>query len=382
MILKKIFPVTVSLVLTFVVIISLFLSSCSSTPSSPTTTVPYSTATPASTTSAVPIPTNSTSPATASSSAAATYEFKFLDQYAPGTAAAIQSELLGKLIMDNSGGKIKITYYHAEALGKAPDFLSLLEGGVTDIVNLTPGAYPTQFDVESYINLPAIGINTREACSEVIWALYNKGYLTGLTNFKPLAFNSVPPVMIFTKKKAITVDDLKGMKIRTADAIARQFLDKTGAVGTSMTASEVYMALDRGTIDGTLTSEEYFFNTKLYEVAKYCVNRPIISIGCAYILMNNSTWNKLPKDVQDGVSKAIEANKTAFLDSVKEADASYTDKLKQQGVDLYSFSSEETAKLFSVAVPIKNDWITQHQAKGASANEIAALVDSILTKYK
>ena len=41
--------------------------------------------------------------------------------------------------MDATNGKVKVTYFHAESLGKAPDFLTLLNGGVTDVVNVTPG---------------------------------------------------------------------------------------------------------------------------------------------------------------------------------------------------------------------------------------------------
>jgi len=311
-----------------------------------------------------------------------TFELKFLDQYTPQQAAAQQSELLGKLIEEATGGRVKFTYYHAESLGKAAEFVNLLNGGVTDVVNITPGNFPTQFEVESYVNIPGVGINSRASGVEVLWALYDKGYLTGLKNYKVLAFNPTPTMNIWLKKKVTTVDGLKGLKIRGGDAQARKMLDLVGAVGTSMPSSEVYMGLDRGTLDGTMTADEQVVGNKFYEVVKYGIYEPKTLIGCVFIIMTQATWNKLPKDVQDMVDKGIVKNKTAFVDSVKDPDAQYQVTLKQNGMDLYSFSAEETAKLFAAAVPLKKDWITAQTAKGVKAQEIADLVASIVAKYK
>jgi TRAP-type C4-dicarboxylate transport system substrate-binding protein len=372
---KKNYLLMISLVLILALVSSLVLSSCSSTPTTVTnTTVQTSTAT-----------TTTVQTSTATATATTTVQpfvFKFLDQYAPGTAAAVQSELLGKCITDATAGRVQFTYFHAEALGKAPDFLTLLNGGVTDVVNVTPGAYPAQFDAETYFNLPGIGIYSRTAGIDVLWSLYAKGYLTGVKDYKVLAFNPTPPFEIFVKQKVSTVADLKGLKIRTGDPIARKFLDQIGAVGTALTASEVYMAIDRGTLDGTLTAEEHFFGTKLFEVAKTCVSSPKIAIGSVFIIMTMDKWNKLPKDVQDAVEKGITVNKTAFPDSVKAVDAGYPAQLKEKGVTLVDFSAEESAKLLAGADSIKADWIKQHADKGVPAQAIADMVASVVAKYK
>jgi TRAP-type transport system periplasmic protein len=359
---KKSYLLCISLVLIVAFMGILVLAGCSSTASATTTNAP------AQTTSAPP-------PTT-------TFEMKFLDQYATGTAAANQTELLGKLISDGTNGRLKINYYHAESLGKIADFVTLLNGGVTDIVTLTPGAYPTQFDVESYVNLPMAGINSRAAGIEVLWALYDKGYLTGLKDYKVLAFNPTAPMNIWLKKKSDTVDGLKGLKIRGGDAPARSFIDSIGAVGTSLASGEVYMSLDRGTIDGTITTDEQVFNTKLYEVVKYGIYNPKTTIGVTFMLMNKNTWNNLPKDIQAAIDKGIAANKTAFLDSVKEADANYAAQLTAKGMELYTLNATEASKLASLSAPLRDNWVTQRQAKGVPAQDIANLVNTILAKYK
>lgn len=319
---------------------------------------------------------------TAPTTSAPTYVFKFLDQYAPQQAAALQSELVGDLIEEATGGRITFEYYHSESLGKSAEFLNLLEGGVTDVVNITPGRFPTQFEVESFVNLPGLGISSRAALQEIMWTLYDKGYFPGFDNYKVLAFNPTGPMNIWLKSKITTVEGLKGQKIRAGDANARTMLDLIGAVGTSMSSGDVYMGLERGSLDGTMTTDEQVVGTKLYEQVKYGIYEPKLLIASIAIVMTKDTWNSLPKDLQDMVDKAIEKNKTAFLDSVKEEDASYPTTLKENGVELYSFSTEESAKMLAAAAPLKNDWIAAQQAKGVKAQEMADLADSILAKYK
>jgi TRAP-type C4-dicarboxylate transport system substrate-binding protein len=319
---------------------------------------------------------------TTETTTAATFVFKFLDQYTPQQAAAKQSELVGDLIEEATGGRIKFDYYHSESLGKSSEFLNLLEGGVTDVVNFTPGRFPTQFEITSFVNLPGLGLDSRESCQEVIWALYDAGYLPEFDNYKVLAFNPTPPMNIWLKNKVTTVDGLEGLKIRAGDPNARTMLDLIGAVGTSMSSGDVYMGLERGSLDGTMTADEQVVGTKLYEQVKFGIYEPKLLIGCIAIVMTKDTWNSLPKDLQDKVDEAIEENKTAFLESVKEEDASYPEILEENGVELYSLSAEESAKLLAAALPLKEDWIAAQEAKGVPAQEMADLTESILEKYK
>jgi TRAP-type C4-dicarboxylate transport system substrate-binding protein len=318
---------------------------------------------------------------TSESTPATTYEFKFLDQYVPGTPAANQGELLGTMISDATKGRVTITYYHAESLGKVADFLNLLNGGVTDIVNITPGNFPDQFDIETYLEIPMLGINSREARSEVTWACYDKGYFTGLTNYKVMGFNPTPTFNLWLKKKITTVDELKGLKIRAADAPTRKLIELAGGTPVAMSGSQVYEALRTGLLDGTNTADEQALQSKFYEVLKYGVYQPKTNIGCVMLIMNKDAWNRLPKDLQKTVDKAIENYKTEFLSSVKPGDEEYATKLKENGMELYSLSSTEAAKLIAFGAPLKNDWLTARAAKGLPVNDMAKLVDSILAKY-
>ena len=296
-------------------------------------------------------------------------------------AAGIQAELLGKIISERTGGRVEITYFHSESLGKTPDFINMLNAGIVDIIYNNPAYYPGQFDMALGLEIP-MGIPSREVRLAITWELYNKGYFKGLADFKVLAFNATPLMTIFLKEKAETVADLNGRKIRCSDASVRKMLELAGASTVTIPGSEVYMSLDRGVIDGTATMDESFIQMKQYEVAKYVVWEPKLSSGCSFIIMSKDAWSTLPADLQADVDKAIEDYKTEFLRVAEDVDKNSPEILRKEGVELISFSPEEAAKLLALADPIKEEWIAAREAKGLPAREMMDLVKELVAKYK
>jgi TRAP-type C4-dicarboxylate transport system substrate-binding protein len=326
-------------------------------------------------------------PATTSSSTASAtgtqvaapkvYELKFTDQYTPAMEDAQINELLGKLIEEHTDGKVKVTYYHAESLGKTGDFLTLLDGGVADIANIVAGWFPQNFSFFMGLELPLLGYTDRTSRSEVDWAVYKAGYLKEFDNYKVLSFSVSPAMNLYMKKNAPDVASLQGAKIRATNPTMLQWVDNLGASPISMASPDIYMALDRGTLDGVYTGYTNYLQKKYFEVCKNAIWNPI-SMGTCPVIMSKAAWDRLPPDVQADVDEAIEAYKTVFLDHFNAADAKAVDSLKAQGANVYSFEGDDAAKLLEAAAPLKEEWINAMQAKGLPAREMMEEVDRIL----
>jgi TRAP-type C4-dicarboxylate transport system substrate-binding protein len=287
---------------------------------------------------------------------------------------------LAKLINDGTNGRVKINMYHSESLGKISDYLTLLEGGVVNIALINTGYYPGQFAIEPGLELPLLGFSTREQRSQLTWDLYNKGYLKGLNNYKVISFNPIPFTTVFLKKKVQTLTDFNGLKIRATDVSVRNLLELAGASPISMPGGELYMGIDRGIIDGVVTADESFLSYKLFEVAKYAMYEPKLGSGCNVVIMAKDSWNSLPADLQAQVNKIIESYKTQYLQAGQEQDKLSPETMKKQGMDVYSLSPEETAKLKALAATIKEKWIATQEANGLPAKEMMSLVDKYLAQ--
>ena len=356
--------VTIISVILVVIIASLAILTGCSAPASPTSQNPAGTNS------------NATSVSTASQQV---YNLKFTDQYTPIMEDAKINELLGSLMEEHTGGKVKVTYYHAESLGKTGDFLNLLDGGVADIASLITGWFPQSFSFFMGLEIPGTGFTDRGLKLKVDWELFKAGYLKEFDKYKVLAFNPSPAMNIYMKDNAPTVASLKGKKIRASNVTMRAWLENLGTTPVAMASPDVYMALDRGTLDGVYTAYSNFIQQKHFEVAKNAIWNPM-SMGTTLTLMRKPAWDALPADVQAGIEKAIEAYRIAYVDYYIAVDAAAVSSLQQEGVNVYSFEGEEAEKLNEAANPLKEEWITSMEAKGLPAREMLDKAAEILAR--
>ena len=140
--------------------------------------------------------------------------------------------------------------------------------------------------------------------------------------------------------------DMKGMKIRVSSKTLAAETMALGGVPTVMSSADVYMALQRGTIQGAHSGLGAFFARKWYEVAKYI-----------FITRFNTTDFHIVvhKPWFDGLS---EPQRRIILEAGKEATAVCTkmvlvmeDKvmagLKAQGVEIHEVNPTEFKRDFA-----------------------------------
>jgi TRAP-type C4-dicarboxylate transport system substrate-binding protein len=346
-----------SMILVVIVVSAGILTGCSpSSPTAPATT--GNNATPV----ADVTPTASTAPQKV-------YEIKFTDQFTPVMEDAKINEELGRLIEEHTGGQVKFTYYHASALGKTSDFLNLLNGGVADAIHIICGWFPQNFAFFMGLEIPQVGFKDRSSRLEADWMLFEAGYLKEFDGYKVLAFNATPAMNIYMTQNIPTAADLRGKKIRASNATVRTWLENLGAAPNAMPPADLYMAMDRGTIDGVFTAYSNYMQQKYFEVCKYAIWNPM-SIGSSPILMSKTVWDSLPADVQAGIDEAIEAYRNYYVDYYTSVDSKAVDSLKSSGANVYSFEGDDAAKLTEAAAPLKEEWVKQMEAKGLPAKEM------------
>ena len=110
---------------------------------------------------------------------------------------------------------------------------------------------------------------------------------------------------ISANKPLLEPGDAKGLKFRIqqSDVLTAQF-QALGAVPQKLAFSEVYQALQTGTVDGQENTWSNIYSQKFFEVQKDITesNHGIIDY---MVVVNAKWWNGLPKDVQSGLQKAL-----------------------------------------------------------------------------
>jgi TRAP-type C4-dicarboxylate transport system substrate-binding protein len=167
--------------------------------------------------------------------------------------------------------------------------------------------------------------------------------------------------------------DFEGMRVRALGGLGRAMAE-IGATPTPVPASEIYTALDRGTIDATGFSHASMLPFRFHEVSDwYTVDMNPGTLNCPMVI-NTDAFDALPEQYQDLLMEA----KDVGYKALKEANRTGTEKaldVFEQELVTVRFSDEEMATFRETAGrPIWEDWIEENQAAGLPAKELFDLV--------
>jgi len=109
-------------------------------------------------------------------------------------------------------------------------------------------------------------------------------------------------------REAKTLEDMKGLKIRTPSAAQSAQIEALGATPIDMPANQIYNNLDRGVIDASMIPMSAAIDFKLIEVAKYfTVNAPL-GRSPFMVCMNKARYDKMPADLKKVIDETTGLN--------------------------------------------------------------------------
>ena len=135
-----------------------------------------------------------------------------------------------------------------------------------------------------------------------------------------------PPMVV--SRRAITAPmDFKGKVVRTYDKATSELIHTLGGAPSTMPVSDVYPALQRGTVQAAIGGIQGISGLKEYEVSKYLLDsNGAFGVGVTLYVMNAAALNSLPPDLQKVV---IEAGLNAERAANTAIIASFADDLQQ-----------------------------------------------------
>lgn len=137
-----------------------------------------------------------------------------------------------------------------------------------------------------------------------------------------------------------TPSDLQGLKIRGYGKLSSEGLRALGASPIVMSPGEMYLAIQRGTIDGVITGVTSLESRKIWEVTKHATITGA-AFGVMGVNISLARWSALRPPHQEALLKAGEE---VFRWSVQESEArdrSSTQFLIDKGIETKVLSAEE-----------------------------------------
>ena len=288
----------------------------------------------------------------------------------------------------DSGGKLKCQLYPALQLGGTPAQLAdQVKNGVADVVWTSPsystGRFPRTEALELPFTLPPNSLGGTRA----MWDYTQKHGLQDYKDFKLLAIFSGSNVVISTASKPVmSLEDLKGLKLRSPSRFTSLFLQSLGGTPVNMPVAAVTEGISKGVIDGAMAPWEILPAVKIDEVTKYHIEGPANLAGFSQtpfaVLMNKKKYESLAPELKAVIDKhsGLALSELAARTWDKGNDEARK-KLVAQGNKVLVIKDADYKAMVKASTGVEADWIKQATAKGLDGAKLAAEVHAIGSKY-
>ena len=231
------------------------------------------------------------------------YTLKWAGQHGANHVYTIEFiNRFAKEIEEKSNGHIKIEAYPGEQLGKAADYLSMIQTGLIDIANIDTGLNVAEFPLHGAWQLPG-AFDTAWQGTPALNEMKENGMLkaemekNGVVN---LGCFTIPGYVLFynSDKAIIMPEDIKGKTIRATGKARCAAVEMLGATVVSMAASDISEALYKKSIDGCVSSANAGINYGYYEMANKCTAGMALGGLDGGYMMSKKVFDSMPEKYQ------------------------------------------------------------------------------------
>jgi TRAP-type C4-dicarboxylate transport system substrate-binding protein len=270
-------------------------------------------------------------------------------------------------------GAVKFQGFFDQSLFKGTDAWESVKAGQADAAWCFHGYWANMTPLADVITLPFLPVPSAEKGSEALWKLYEK-YPSIQKQFEAnkvvLTWTSNSYFLATRNKQVKTLDDMKGLKIRTTGGPPTDMIKALGAVPVSMGMPDVYLNLEKGVIDGALLPWEATYSFKLYEVAKYITHAPFHAVYFTQAF-NTAKWNSLSPDVQKQILSVCGLTGSKFwgknMFDTAAAEVRNIIKAKKYELVEYTMPATEVEKFKKVGgEPLWETWVKTQEGKGST----------------
>lgn len=279
-------------------------------------------------------------------------------------------------VLEDSDANIEVEV-HAGTLGtEESELVEKLKLGAADVIVVSPG-FMTQTGVKEVdlLALPYL-FESYEHWEKVVDGEVGE-QMAELINeksnndFKLVGYWSAGVRHYYGKKPIETMDDLKGLSIRTqTSGVVSDYWTQAGAVPTSVAWGELYQALQQNVVDSSENAYPYFVQQNHHKTKN---GKFISETGHDYttrlMLVNGKKFDAMTDEQKEALLEAA----TASVEAEREAVYAQEEEYKQKAIDEGAVVNEiDTAEFKKLATPIQDKL-----AKDIGAEEILGEINGL-----
>ncbi len=273
-----------------------------------------------------------------------------------------------KRLEEAADGKLTLNYVGGPEAIPPFEQIEAVKSGLVDLAFLPAAYYVPQLAVADAVKLSKISPwkERRTGAFDFLNQLHqqkvNAVYLGRFSN--GIQFH------IYLNKK-IDKPDFSGLKIRVTP-VYKPFVEALGGVSVTTSPGEVYTALERGVVDGYGWPSIKISDFGWHEVTKYVVDPGFYQVDVC-ILVNLDSWNRLPKDLQQLLTKVaekVEHEASEYFAKIIQEEREF---IASKGMQVIKFSSTDEEQYLETAY--KSGWDRVFSKSPADAGKLQKMID-------
>ena len=272
---------------------------------------------------------------------------------------------------EKSKGSVTIQIYPAGQLYNDKNMNDAIISGGIDMGLNTVGRWATIVPAMDIFDVPFIFPSYEKVDKAIDSGLGEKlGSELMKKGVRPLIWADYGFVQYANNKKLVkTPADFDGLKIRGYSKYSAETIKAMGASSVTMGSSEVYMGIQRGTIDGQTSGTTAMRDRKMYEVHKYLTVTNHASPEFI-VAINEKSYSKL----NDNQRKALDAAALEVRDLIranaKAEDLKALADLKAKGMEVYEVPENELQAWRDATKPVWDLFIKENGKFGQELIDI------------
>lgn len=262
-----------------------------------------------------------------------------------------------EILTEKSDGALNVQLFANSSIYKAPEILAAVGEGQVPLGEIFLAAFANEdallgadavaYLISGYDGAAKLDATTRDTLEAHLEA---KGV-------KLLYTVPWPPAGFYSTREITSINDLKGMKIRSASPITKAWTDKFDMQTVVIQVPELSQAFATGAVDAMFTASALAPAIQAWEFTGYFYDLQAVLTRNA-VVMNLDAFNALSNEDQFALMAAAEVAETAGWAASKASDDANKALMIEHGMKVIAPSPELETGLRAAAQEVAQEWLT------------------------
>lgn len=281
------------------------------------------------------------------------HTIRFASANSPGHPQVIGMERFAELVAEKSGGQMTVQLFPGGQLGGDVQTISALQGGIVQMTVMNASILSGNIPAFGSVDLPFL-FNSGEEADQVMDGAFGQSLIDMLPDqslvglgFWELGFRNLT-----NNARAVnTVEDIAGLRIRTVQApIPIELFNALGANAVPLPYTELYTALETGTVDGQENPVANILNARFYEVQDH-LTMTRHQYNPQIVMVSQRFWDGLNEEEQ-AVLREAEAEARVYQRQVSRDQEDEALAEVSQHMEVVELAPEEVERLREAVAPL------------------------------